>query len=194
MKREDIDVPDRYRVDVLGAEPHHAEVYRDGYLAGWTDRAEKDHDFVRFDAWAFRALLLGAVAVLVICVVSVSGCVGVIPWSEPSREVCGETDRACMEIVEVEAECRQLDGSYKAWKAVGMALTGVAGATGTGGVLTATLADEPAADVTMAAVSAGSAIFSTVSYWLAGELAEDVAECLQRLERLRSARKEDGHE
>lgn len=121
-------------------------------------------------------------------VVATVGCAGIIPWSETSREVCGETDRACMEIQEVEAECRSLDGSYKAWKAVGMALTGVAGATGTGGVLTATLAEEPAADVTMAALSAGSAIFATVSDWLAGEYAEDVAECLQRLERLRATR------
>lgn len=186
MRREDIEVPERHLAafDV----PHPSEIYRDGYLAGWTDRAEKDHDFVRFDKWAFRALMLGAVVVLAICVVSVSGCAGIFPWSEPSREVCGETDRACMEIVEVEAECRGLDASYKTWKATGMALTGVAGATGTGGVLTATLADEPAADVVMAGLSAGSAIFATVSDWLAGEYAEDVAECLQRLERLRAAR------
>jgi hypothetical protein len=136
----------------------------------------------------FAGVAFGVAIVLLVTMPCSSGCAGIIPWSTRPSEVCGETDRACMEIVEVEAECRELDGQYKAWKATGMALTGVAGATGTGGVLTATLADEPAADVTMAALSAGSAIFATVSDWLAGEYAEDVAECLQRLERLRSAR------
>jgi hypothetical protein len=124
----------------------------------------------------------------VVLLVVLSGCAGILPWSEPSREVCGETDRACMEIVEVEAECRQLDGSYLAWKAVGMALSGLTGATGTGGILTATLADEPAADVTLAGVSAGSAIMATVAQMLSSEYAQDAVECLQRLERLRAAR------
>ena len=123
---------------------------------------------------------------------AVTGCTGLLPSSPTPREVCGEVDRACMEIQEVEAECSAADSQYKAWKAVAIASSGLAGATGAGGVLSSAIADEPAADVGLAAASSAFAVMATVGEYLSGDYGEDAVECLERLERLRDARERGG--
>jgi len=72
--------------------------------------------------------------------------------------------------------CRDADDAHLAWYAVGIASSGLAGATGAGGVLTATLADEPGADIALAASSAVLGVLATVAGVLAGEYAERASE------------------
>jgi hypothetical protein len=72
-------------------------------------------------------------------------------------------------------DCQRYDESYLAWYAVSVAASGGAGATGASGVLTATLADEPGADIALAATSAALGILATVATILSGEYAERAA-------------------
>jgi len=72
-------------------------------------------------------------------------------------------------------ECQRYDANYLAWYAVSVAASGAAGATGASGVLTATLADEPSADIVLAATSAAMGILATVATILSGEYAERAA-------------------
>lgn len=75
--------------------------------------------------------------------------------------------------------CQDYDSAYLAWNAVGVASSGLAGATGASGVLTATLADEPGADIALAATSAVLGVLATVANVLSGQYAERFAErCL----------------
>ncbi len=73
-------------------------------------------------------------------------------------------------------ECREYDDSYLTWHAVGIAAGGLAGATGASGVLSATLADEPGADIGLAASSAVFGVLATVAGVLAGEYADRFGE------------------
>jgi hypothetical protein len=75
--------------------------------------------------------------------------------------------------------CTTADQNYLIWKAIGVASSGLAGATGSGGVLTATLADEPAADISLAASSAVFGILATVAGILSGEYATRAADACQ---------------
>jgi len=72
--------------------------------------------------------------------------------------------------------CREENDRHLAWYAVGVASSGMAGATGAGGVLTATLADEPGADIALAASSAVLGVLAAVANVLAGEYAERASE------------------
>lgn len=87
----------------------------------------------------------------------------------------------CSSLIPPEAavrdECRDYDDSYLAWRSVAIAAGGLAGASGTSGVLTSTLADEPGADLALAGVSAVSGILSAVAAWLADEYARRVTRC-----------------
>ena len=74
-------------------------------------------------------------------------------------------------------ECSPHDDAYLVYYALGMTFSGLAGASGTGGVLSATLADEPGADIALASAAAGSAIATVVFNWLAGEEADRYEEC-----------------
>jgi len=74
--------------------------------------------------------------------------------------------------------CRRLDESHIAWYAVGIASGSLAGATGTSGVLTSTLADEPYADLGLAVSSTIFGALATLGTVLAGIYAERYVECL----------------
>jgi len=87
-------------------------------------------------------------------------CAGLIPPGYPARD-----------------ECREADDAYLAWRSIGIAAGGLAGATGTSGVLTSTLADEPGADIALAASSALLGVLASVASVLAGEYAERVTRC-----------------
>lgn len=76
--------------------------------------------------------------------------------------------------------CRAYDDEYLVFYALGMAFSGVTAASGTSGILSATLADEPNADIALAATAAGSGIATVVFNWLSGESAERYTECVER--------------
>lgn len=110
---------------------------------------------------------IAAMAILVaslFCLVSGSGCASLYGGTaNPSQE------------------CRRADDLYLTWHAVGIAASGAAGATGAGGVLTSTLADEPGADIGLAASSAVFGILATVATVLSAEYAERATEaCVEQ--------------
>ncbi|MBN1774516.1 MAG: hypothetical protein JXB32_24865 [Deltaproteobacteria bacterium] len=102
---------------------------------------------------------LAIIVASVACLFAGSGCSSLIPSGRTPTD-----------------ECRQMDDSYLAWHAVGVAAGGAAGATGAGGVLTSTLADEPGADIALAASSALFGILATVASVLSAEYAERAAD------------------
>ena len=111
---------------------------------------------------ALRSILGTGIVALVL-----SGCVGLEGHaSTPSGESCLDS-------------CRRYDDQYLAYYALGMVFSGTTAAAGTGGVLTATLADEPNADIGLAATAAASGIGAVVFNWLAGESAERYTTCKQ---------------
>lgn len=72
--------------------------------------------------------------------------------------------------------CASDADSYLAWHAVAVASSGLAGAVGAGGVLSASLADEPGADIALAASAVLFGALATVAEVLSAEYAERSAE------------------
>lgn len=73
--------------------------------------------------------------------------------------------------------CRTYDENYVTWYALGIASGSLAGATGASGVLTATLIDEPYADLGLAISSTVFGAFAAVSNALAGMYASRYTTC-----------------
>jgi len=94
------------------------------------------------------------------------GCVGLEGHTEDPTD-----EESCMDA------CRPYDAQYLTFYALGMVFSGTTAAAGTGGILTATLADEQGADIGLAATAAASGIGAVVFNWLAGESAERYTTC-----------------
>ena len=87
--------------------------------------------------------------------------------------ICG-----CVSFPAPSNPCQQQEDRYISWYAVGVVSGSLAGATGTSGVLTSTLADEPYADIALAASSMVFGALATLGTVLSGIYAENYAECV----------------
>jgi hypothetical protein len=125
---------------------------------------------------AIAAVRKALAAIVFSALVLLGGCSS-LSTAQPSTE---RQTAFVSSSVQCEENCVRYDDAYIAWYALGMTFSGVTAAAGTSGVLSATLADEPNADIALAATAAGSGILTVVFNWLAGESAERYTECVAR--------------
>lgn len=114
-----------------------------------------------------------AAVMLALCLVLAS-CTGLSGRDTIVAGVERTPEQVCVE------QCQHYDDAYLVYYALGLTFSGATAATGTGGVLTATLGDDQAADIALAATSAGSGIATVVFNWLAGQQKDRYEECTAR--------------